>query len=73
MPKTRKIEIRGLIIHVEATPIKHTFLNTTATIGNVEKVAARDVLRLEFSASGTKGLKKLIKILENIKIPNKAL
>ena len=54
----RKIDISGLIMQVETTPIKAICLIEKASIGVVKKVAPKDALRLPFSMSGRNELKK---------------
>lgn len=58
MPTMRKIDISGLIMQVETTPIKAICLIEKASIGVVKKVAPKDALRLPFSMSGRNELKK---------------
>lgn len=72
IPKMRKIDISGLIIQVEITPIKATCLIEKAIIGVVKKVAPKDALRLPFNPSGTNGFKNLKITSPHDNIPNKA-
>ena len=58
IPKTKNMEISGLIMHVAITPIIEVCPSIIAMSGVVAKVAPKDALILEHKKSGKNGERK---------------